>query len=174
MSNSAAHFLTLDDSPPGSNGTPPSASARLRASKNERDLFVFSVNSLNDDDFVHALADPAASRYAREAIVTAPIREQNIYNYRCSGRHNVTSKEVHSMMKLATRQEIFDFMHSLDDYTFGWLMKQEALLAVAQRDHALLQRYKGLSTTAVIPRHPVSARYASSISVPVFSLDAAV
>jgi hypothetical protein len=113
-----------------------------------RDLVVFNITKLTDQEFIDALnEDISTADFMRASLACVPIREENIRLMRETRRLNTTSKELNTILKSNNQNKIIQYLCSLDDYTLTVVAKDSSVKKIINSNTALEHRYSLLKSS---------------------------
>ena len=126
---------------------------KLRSKKHEVEFTLHNLHSMHDEEFVHTMRTRPKASSLRDAVVSIPVREENIKLYLDTGVHNSTSKELVLLLKNGDRHKILEFLHSLDDNSFLEALHHPVVREIAETSSALQTRLEAIEAHPfVVPK----------------------
>lgn len=115
---------------------------RLNNHKAKRDHVHFAFYSMNDDDLLLTFhQDPQVATFIRDHVLEAIIREENALKSKKTRQSTARAKELTSVTKTGTRENIVQYLHTLDDITLIALSKNPSMRMIIEETPALYQRF---------------------------------
>lgn len=115
---------------------------RLNNQKAKRGHVHLLVTSMNDDDFLWTFHnDPQVANFVRDHILGAAIREENILRSKETRQSTTREKELSLVTETGNRENIVQYIHTLDDFTLLTLAKNPSIQKILEETPSLYQRY---------------------------------